>query len=177
LNAPLAKSRKMNSIMEAIDEKSRQIVTYLLRERHAGIRKLADLIYASSDMEVLIRIREIINQKAREILGEPIITFERSKIDPLTGEKIVFRWWLKEELIEGLYHEGLLDVFDEEDGLRVVTCIPPQEIDVDVKVKDNLLIISGKEYHREVPLFHAVEKRARKILNNGVLEVKLNKTR
>lgn len=171
----LAKSRKMNSLMKTVDEKSRQIITYLSRGRHAGIRELADLICASSDMEVLIRIREIINSKAREVIGEPIITFERSKIDPLTGEKIVFSWWLKEELIEGLHHERLLDVFDEEDNLRVVACLPPQERDVNVEVKDDFLIISGKEYHREVPLFHPVEKRVRKILNNGVLEVKLNK--
>lgn len=169
------KSRKMHPLMRAVDEKSRQIITYLLRERHAGIRKLANLISASSDMEVLIRIREVINPKAKEVIGEPLITFERSKIDPLTGEKIVFSWWLKEELMEGLHYERLLDVFDEEDGLRVVACLPPQEKDVNVEVKDDFLIISGREYHREVPLFYPVEKMVKKTINNGILEVKLNK--
>ncbi len=165
----------MNLLMKAVDEKSRQIITYLSRERHAGIRKLADLIRASSDMEVLIRIREVINPKARVILGKPIITFERSKIDPLTGEKIVFSWWLNEELMDSAYDDKSLDIFDEEDGLRVITCLPPHETNVEVKVKDGFLIISGKEFHREVPLFYPVENKVGKTINNGVLEVKLNK--
>jgi hypothetical protein len=169
------KPEKMSSLMKALDEKCRQIITCLLRERHAGIRKLADLIYASSDMEVLIRIREVINQKAREILGKPIITFERSKIDPLTGEKIVFSWWLKEELMDGVCDNGLLDIIDEENFLRVIACLPPQEGNVKVEVREDFLVISGKEYCREVPLFYPVEKMVEKTINNGILEVKLNK--
>jgi len=57
----------------------------------------------------------------------------------------------------------------------VVACLPPQEREVNVEVKDDLLIISGKEYHREVPLFYPVEKTVKKTINNGILEVKLNK--
>ena len=169
------KARNVNTLVKTVDEKSRQIITYLLRERHAGIRKLADLICASSDMEVLTRIREVINPKAQKIMGEPLVTFEKSKIDPLTGEKITFSWWLKEELTEGLHYERLLDVFDEEDGLRVVACLPPQERDVNIEVKDDFLIISGKKYHREVPLFYPVERMVKKTINNGILEVQLNK--
>lgn len=171
----LTKSSKMNPLMRAVDGKSRQIITYLLRKRHAGIRELADLICASSDMEVLMRIREIINPKAREAMGEPLITFERSKIDPLTGEKIVFSWWLKEELMDSVYDDGLIDVFDEKNVLRVIAFLPPQEENVQVEVKDDFLIISGKEYYKEVPLFCPVKKMVRKTINNGVLEVKLNK--
>ncbi|MCW3987820.1 MAG: Hsp20/alpha crystallin family protein [Candidatus Bathyarchaeota archaeon] len=171
----LAKSRKMNSLMKVVDEKSRQIITYLMRERHAGIRKLANLISASSDMEVLIRIREVINPKAREIIGEPLITFERAKIDPLTGEKIVFSWWLKEELMDGVCNDGLLEIIDEKNVLRVIASLPPQEENIEVEVKDDFLIISGKEYYKELPLFCPVEKSVRKTFNNGVLEVRLNK--
>jgi len=169
------KAKKVNTLMRTVDEKSRQIITCLLRERHAGIRKLADLICASSDMQVLTRIREVINPKAQEIMGEPLITFEKSRIDPLTGEKITFSWWLKEELMESLHYERLLDVFDEKYGLRVVACLPPQERDVSVEVKDDSLVISGKDYHREVPLFCPVERMVKKTINNGILEVQLNK--
>jgi len=173
----LANTRKMNNLMKAVDEKSRHIITYLLRERHAGIRNLADLICASSDMEVLIRITEVINPKAREIIGEPIITFERSKIDSSTGEKVVFSWWLKEELDNIVYDGELLDIFDDKNVLRVIATLPLQEKSVEVKVKDDVLIISGNQYHREVPLFYPVEEMVSKTLNNGVLEVKLNKIR
>ena len=168
-------SKKMSLLTRTVDEKSKQIITYLLKERHAGIRELTNLICASSDMDVLIRIREIINPKAREVIGEPIITFERSKIDPLTGEKIVFSWWMTEELANSAHDDELVDVMDEKNLLRVIASLPPQEENVDVKVEDSLLIISGKEYYKEVPLFCPVEKKADKTINNGVLEVKLNK--
>ena len=170
-----ATSVKMNLFMRALDEKSRQIVTYLSRQRHAGIRELANLTCASSDMEVLTRIREVINPKAREVVGEPIITFEHSKIDPLTGEKIVFSWWLKKELTNSVYDDTLLDIIDEKEIVRVIASVPSKEKNVEVEVKDDFLILSGKEYHIEVPLYHPVEKVVKKTVNNGVLEVKLNK--
>lgn len=161
--------------MGAVDEKSRRIITYLLRERHAGIRKLADLIDASSDMEVLIRIREIINPKARETLGAPLLTFERSKIDPLTGEKIVFCWWLREDMIDDAYRDERLDIFDEEKVVRIIASLPPHEKDIKVQMKDDFLIISGETYTREIPVFSPVEKEVRKTINHGILEVLLNK--
>jgi len=170
-------SRNINQLMGAVDERSREIIRHFLRERHAGIRKLADIINASSDMEVLIRIREIINSKARQILGEPLLKFEHSKVDPLTGEKIAFSWWLNEELVDSVSNNGLLDILDEKGILRVIALLPSQEEDVEVEVKDDFLIISGKKYYREVPLFCPVEKKVTKTVNNGVLEVKLNKVR
>jgi len=174
---PQLESGNISQLMSALDEKSRQIIRYFLREQHAGIRKLADLIYASSDMEVLIRIREIINPKARQILGAPLLTFEHSKIDTLTGEKIAFSWWLNEELADSASNNGLLDILDEKGILRIIAFLPLQDEDVKVEVKDDLLMISGKKYYREVPLFCSVEKKITKTFNNGVLEVKLNKVR
>ncbi len=169
------KPGKIISLMKAVDEKSRQIITYLLRERHAGIRKLADLIHASSDMEVLIRIREVINPKAQKVFGKLLIKFERSKIDPLTGEKVVFHWWLTEDLIEHKDNESPLDIFEEKNGLRVITCLPPQEENINIEVRNDLLIISGKEYHKEILLLYPVEKMVKKTINNGILEIKLNR--
>jgi len=168
-------SRNIGLLISAVDEKSRQIITYFLRERHAGIRKLADLIHASSDMEVLIRIREIINPKAQQIIGGPLITFERSKIDPFTGEKIAFLWWLNEELIDNARNDKLLDILDEKDALRVIASLPLEEKDVKVEVKENFLIISGKKYYQKIPLYCSVKSEVRRTINNGVLEVTLNK--
>jgi HSP20 family molecular chaperone IbpA len=53
--------------------------------------------------------------------------------------------------------------------------LPPQEKNAEVKVNGSLLVISGKEYYKEVPLFCNVEKKADKTINNGVLEIKLSK--
>jgi hypothetical protein len=165
----------MNQVVNALDEKSVQILIYLLKERHAGIRKLADLINASSDMEVLVKIREVINPKVQETMGQPLIIFEPSKLDPLTGEKITFSWWLNEELIDNIPNGKLFDLHDEKDALRVIASIPLQE-DVKVEVKDNFLIIAGKKYYQEVLLTSAVEGNVKKTVNNGVLEVVLKKS-
>ena len=62
-------SVNMTQIMNALDEKSAQILIYLLKERHAGIRKLADLINASSDMEVLVKIRRALIQRFKRLWG------------------------------------------------------------------------------------------------------------
>ena len=148
----LSAREKAEALIKGVDEKSKQIVTYLARERHARIRELTDLICASSDMEVLMRIREIINPKAQEITGKPAIKFERSKIDSLTGEKIVFNWWINEELTDSA-QDDFVDVMDEKGILRIVVALPPQEKNVEVKVKDSLLIVSGKEYYKEVSFF------------------------
>lgn len=168
-------SVNMNQVMNALDEKSVQILIYLLKERHAGVRKLADLINASSDMEVLVKIREVINPKVQETMGQPLIIFEPSKLDPLTGEKITFSWWLNEELIDNIPNGKLFDLHDEKDALRVIASIPLQE-DVKVEVKDNFLIIAGKKYYQEVLLTSAVEGNVKKTINNGVLEVVLKKS-
>ena len=165
-----------NQVMNTLDEKSVQILIYLLKEKHAGIRKLADLIHASSDMEVLVKIREVINPKFKEIVGQPLIIFERSRLDPLTGEKITFSWWLNEELMDYIPNGKLLDVYEEKDTLRVIASIPLQEEDVKVEVKDNFLIIAGKKYYQEVLLTSAVEGNVKKTVNNGVLEVVLKKS-
>lgn len=171
------RSGNTDQLINAVDEKSRQIITYFLREQHAGIRKLAALIHASSDMEVLIRIREIINPKARQIIHAPLITFERSKIDPFTGEKIAFSWWVNEDLIDNTRNDRLLDILDEKNALRIIVSLPLEEKDVKVEVKENFLIISGKKYCQKVPLFCSVKGEVGKTINNGVLEVTLNKVR
>lgn len=164
-----------NQVMNTLDEKSVQILIYILKEKHAGIRKLADLIHASSDMEVLVKIREVINPKFKETMGQPLIIFEPSKLDPLTGEKITFSWWLNEELMDYIPNGKLLDVYEEKDTLRVIASIPLQE-DVKLEVKDNFLIIAGKKYYQEVLLTSAVEGNVKKTVNNGVLEVVLKKS-
>jgi len=170
----LSALEKVETLVKGVDEKSKHIVTYLARERHARIKELTDLIFASSDMEVLMRIKEIINPKSQEITGKDAIKFERSKIDPLTGEKIVFNWWINEELTDST-HDDFVDVMDEKSILRIVVALPPQEKNVKVKVNGSLLVISGKKYYKEVPLLCIVEKKADVTLNNGVLEIKINK--
>jgi len=108
-------------------------------------------------------------------MGQPLIIFEPSKLDPLTGEKIAFSWWLNEELVEHIFNGELFDLHDEKDALRVIASIPLQE-DVKVEVKDNFLIIAGEKYHQKILLTSAVEGNVKKTVKNGVLEVVLKKS-
>lgn len=116
--------------MDSLDEKSRKILWYLRWHKHCKLSKLVKLIDASTDMEVLYILKEIINASAQEILGKPILEFNESKIDRLTGEKVLFSWWLldypeDEELLEVGRNEPLADVFDEGDQIVVVFDISP----------------------------------------------------
>ena len=166
------RSENLHQLTASVDFKSQLIIDFFLKNRYTGIRKLADLIEADSDMEVLMRVREVINPKAEEILGFPLLNFKRFKIDLLTGEKIFFSWWLADEL-KYFVEEEMLDVFYENDQIRVISCLPPHLHDVAVEVRYDFLILSGKDYHKEIPLLYSVRDDIEKTLNNGVLDVRL----
>jgi HSP20 family molecular chaperone IbpA len=73
-------------------------------------------------------LKEVINAKAQQLLGKPIVGFEQSKVDPLTGDKVLFQWWFLEEQ-EGSIHlnqkgKPLIDVFNEKDNLTIIISIP-----------------------------------------------------
>ena len=180
------KGRQKNNLdrfMEHIDGKSREIIWYLLRNRYAGIRDLSDLIGASADNEVLTRIREVINPTARKYLRKEIMEFKESEIDESSGKKVVFKWWLRDDLQLTEKREELLDVFDDGDEMRVIAELPPTVAEKDIKVEvndDTLGIIvnaSKGKYERKVPLFYAVEKAMEKTYKNRILAIRLNKKR
>ncbi len=173
---PHGRQMRINSFMEGLDAKSKQVLQCLMLKRHASIRELADLTEASSDMEVLIRLREAINGRAEAVLGAPLITFERCRIDPVTCEKVLFSWWLSEDLVEFDCGDALLDVFDDGAYLRVVAYLPSKSReDLEVEVRNSLLRIAARGYRKEVPLLISVEDVVAKSCNNGVLEVRLKK--
>ncbi|MBU4502837.1 MAG: Hsp20/alpha crystallin family protein [Nanoarchaeota archaeon] len=173
----LKKEIKEEEFLKALDEKNRAIVMYVWRSRHAKIRDLSKLINAENDAYILTKIREIINPLAKNILGKPILCFEESKIDPVTGNKILFSWWLNEG-IELIKKKEALDIFDEKDKLRIVTELPNlNEEDIIVSIENDGIIISANNYYQRVPLFCAVEKKIEKTYKNGILEISLKKLR
>jgi len=125
----------MGILMDALDEKSREIIWHLWRHRHAPLDELAGLIGASSDMEVLCRLREVINPAAERILSTPILEFSESRIDRVTGEKVLFNWWLEfDRSVSGMEGKGrptvgtrgrpMVDLFDEKDRIVIVAQLP-----------------------------------------------------
>lgn len=149
-------------LLELLDEKSRAILWHLWWYRHADISKLREFIDASSDFEVLHRLKEIINEKAQKLWGKPIVSFEQSKIDPLTGDNVLFSWWFLDE--ENVSMSGgdkrLVDIFNEKDSVTVIAELPTS-VDLastDIQFKNGILKIKLKKESK-----------------NGVLQVGIKK--
>jgi HSP20 family molecular chaperone IbpA len=167
----------LNKIVTELDADSKEILWFLYENRHARIDTLAKLIEAPTHMDILLKIREIINPTAEKIIGYPILLFESSKVDRETGEKVTFSWWLA-----GQPHkereEPLLDIFDEDVELIVyLELLGIKEDKLRLSVANNKLIIDAdKDYHKEIHLPAVVNaKSVTKRYKNNILEVRLKK--
>lgn len=112
--------------LNVLDEKSRKIFWYLRFHSHVRLAELTDLIGASSDMEVLYRLREIINPAAVKMFGKPLLEFSESRIDRITGRKVLFNWWLLDITEDNQPPQGekgkpLVDLFEDDDHIIIVT--------------------------------------------------------
>jgi hypothetical protein len=124
-------------LLEVLDERSRAILWHLWWNRHAPISELRSLINVASDCEVLFRLKEVINGKSRELWGRPAVSFEESKIDPFTGEKVLFRWWLVEGDAAAVDRDRpLVDMFQEKDSVTIVVQLPGWDDSVNPKAED-----------------------------------------
>lgn len=170
-------NQKFPELMEILDEKSKALFWHIWRNRHAQIRELSNLIKAPNDVYTLSRLKEVINEKAEKVLGKQILKFKESKIDPLTGEKILFSWWLNEECFDLKEKDKeLIDIFDERERLRIIMRLPDFDgKELKVKLEQNDLIVSGDGFQKEIPLFYQVKKEIKKSYKNGILEINLEK--
>jgi len=108
-------------IADQLDADGREIVWHLWEYRHARINRLADLIAAPDHLHVLSLITETINPISQKLLGCPILSFERKRVDPESGETVTFSWWLigqKDRLSPN--EARFVDIFDEEAHIKVI---------------------------------------------------------
>ena len=172
----------LKRVVEALDPASAQIVWYLWENRHAKIEELRRVLGESSHMNVLVRIREVINPTARKILGKPLLVFERARIDHTSGERILYSWWLSGDAerrpVEG---ERLVDIFDEGDHILVIVeLVGFEEKGVQLAVEDETLVVKaealGRSVHEEIPLSPQVDgQRFRARYHNNMLQVRFEK--
>ncbi len=98
-------------------------------------------------------MKEVINKKSQNLWGKPIVSFEQSKIDPLTGEKILFSWWYVDEedvLVSGA-DNALVDIFNEKDNVIIIAQLPAS-VDLtapDIQFKNGILRIKFKKTNFE----------------------------
>ncbi len=126
--------------LNALDEKSRKIFWYLRCHGYARLSELAELIRASTDMEVLYFLREIINPIAVRIFGRPVLEFFESRIDRITGKKVLFNWWIMDFIQDnqpliGKGEKPLVDLFNEDDQIVIISEISPS-----VRVRDRVKV-------------------------------------
>jgi len=111
-------------ILDLLDDKSRCILWYLWWNRHASVSELAKVAGFRFDTDVLLRMNGVINLTSREVAGRDIVTFQESRVDPVTGEKVLFSWWLDDESASGLRTPPPVDLFDEDGHIVVIVQLP-----------------------------------------------------
>lgn len=140
-------------LLEVLDEKSRAILWYLWWHRHAEISELRNLIDAPSDFELLYRLKDVINEKSQHLWDKPIVGFEQSKTDPLTGEKILFSWWFLDEddIFISSGNKPLVDIFNEKDSVTIIAQLPTivDFVHPQILFKNGILKISLKKMKKK----------------------------
>ncbi len=172
----------IRQVLEQLDSESQEILAHLWQKGHANIDELGSLCPALNHMEILSKIREVINPTAERLLGCSLLTFEWSKKDDQTGKIVTYSWWVigktqsKEEI-----KKPAVDIFDEEDYLSIIMELPGVKVeDTLFKLENKKITISAssinKKYHEEIDLPAEVDTEDfSKVFNNNVLEVKLKK--
>jgi hypothetical protein len=139
----------LDQFLHGLDEKSRAILCYLWWHRHAEISELRNICDIADDFEVLYRLKEVINRKSQNLWGRSIVRFEQSKIDPLTGKKILFSWWYMDEEDAPVpdVNSALVDVFNEKDSVIIFAQLPVS-VDItspDIQFKNGILRVIFKK--------------------------------
>jgi len=170
----------VDKIIKELDPQCQNMLLFVWQKRHATIDELAQIYSAPNHMDVLRRIKNVINPTSERVIGFPILVFERGKIDESTGKKIMFSWWIigsdrKDK------EESLLDIFDEGDYLNIIMELKgAQEEDILLGVDGDKLTLSCKtpesNHYEEVSLPSKVDtENIIKKYHNNVLEIRLQK--
>jgi len=132
-------------LMNGWDDKSKAILWRLYQKRYANIEELSEAVCASH-YEVLSRLEEVIIPESRRILGEPIVKFEQSKMDIVSGKKVCFSWWIADEMP---VLSNNVELFHEGEGILIIANLPdvklPDQIDVSARFKNSVLEVAIKK--------------------------------
>lgn len=178
-------NRKIEQLLLELDTGSRKILLYLRKHVHARLDELTEVLGESSHMNTLVRIKNVINPKALEILKRPVMQFEKSRIDMNNGENVFFCWWLTKEDEKTLQEEKnklFADVFYEEDETLVIMDLKGvREESLRIDVKQNNVLLSfqdfyDREHTQQISLSHQVDaEKIRQQVQNQILTIMIPK--
>ncbi|MBI5590032.1 MAG: Hsp20/alpha crystallin family protein [Deltaproteobacteria bacterium] len=174
----------IETIGQDVGADSRDILWYLWHHRHGAINELARLIQAENHRDVLMLIQDEINPAAEKRAGCSILSFERSRIDPETGESIGYAWWMMgTPAADSSRPDRLLDIVDEGDFIQVILEVKQVEkSDLNLQVSRNQLVItSEKTGHQWTETFRlpaeVIYDHHELHLRNQFLEIRLSKAK
>jgi len=173
----------LDNVLQQLDPLSQELVSYLWRNRHATIVELADLIDAPSHMDVLLRIKGVINPTAEKVIGSPLLVFKKSRVDDETGEMVLFSWWLIARTVikETDQRATRVDIFDEGDKIDIVADLTGiREEDLTLSIAGDRVILSAEagdeKYYEEITLPAEVNPdRFMRTCHNNILALSLEK--
>jgi len=175
----------LDSVLEQLDPQSQEIVSCLWQDRHATIVELADLIDAPSHMDVLLRIKGVINPTAEKVIGCPLLVFEKSRVDDETGETVPFSWWLIAQAVikETDQRATRVDIFDGEDRIDLVADFSGsgvREEDITLRIAVDRVILSAEagddKYYEEIAIPGEVDPdEFMRTCHNNILALSLKK--
>ena len=173
----------LDNVLQQLDPLSQEVVSYLWRNRHATIVELADLIDAPSHMDVLLRIKGVINPTAEKVIGSPLLVFKKSRVDDETGEMVLFSWWLIARTVikETDQRATRVDIFDEGDKIDIVADLTGiREEDLTLSIAGDRVILSAEagdeKYYEEITLPAEVNPdRFMRTCHNNILALSLEK--
>jgi hypothetical protein len=105
----------ITDFFKGLDEKSRSILMNLGEKGYATLDEMSAATN-SSHFEVLYRLKEVIIPESVKVFGTPLVTFMESGTDPLTGESILFSWWLNDGVLK---ETGQVEVTEDDDAIMV----------------------------------------------------------
>jgi len=177
----------LDNVLKELDPQSQEIVSYLWQNRHATIVELADLIDAPSHMDVLLRIKGVINPTAEKVIGCPLLVFEKSRVDDETGGVVPFSWWLIARTVLKETDKGAtrVDIFDDGDRIDIVADFSSsglREEDITLRIAGDRVILSAEagdeKYYEEIALPGEVNPDTfMRTCHNNILALSLQKLR
>ena len=135
----------ITDFFKGLDKTSRSILMYLGEKGYATLEEMS-AVTNSTHFEVLHQLKEVIIPESVKLFGKPLVVFMESGIDPLTGERILFSWWLNDGFLK---ETGRIEVTEEDDAIIVT------------------MELAGSDLPRSM--------RASATCRHGILEIRVNK--
>lgn len=107
--------RRITDFFKGLDQTSRSILIYISENRYATLEEMSAATN-SSHFEVLYRLKWVIIPESVNQFGISLVTFRESGIDPMTGERILFSWWLNDEFLR---ETGQIEMIEDDDAIIV----------------------------------------------------------